>query len=108
MFHITNRWLGGTLTNFQTVERSVQRLKDLDSMFEDGTIERYSKKMRAMMRRERETLEREPGRPQEYEATAHGALHHRSGKENIAVREANRLRIPVIAASWTPTATRPH
>jgi small subunit ribosomal protein S2 len=44
MYYVTNRWMGGTLTNFQTIKRSIERLKKMETMFEDGTISRFPKK----------------------------------------------------------------
>ena len=52
MFHVTNRWLGGTLTNFQTIQGSIDRLKKLESMFEDGSINKFVKKEVVMLQRE--------------------------------------------------------
>ena len=51
-FHVTNRWMGGTLTNFQTIRKSIDRLKKLESMFEDGSVNRYQKKEILNLRRE--------------------------------------------------------
>merc|ERR1711879_480019 len=52
MFYVTHRWMGGTLTNFQTIKRSIDRLKHLEQMFEDGSISRYTKKEAVGMNRE--------------------------------------------------------
>lgn len=97
MHHVTNRWLGGMLTNFTTIQNSVRRLKELDQQFSDGTIERHSKKMRAALGRERESLEKNLGglKGMDYLPTALFIID--PSKEHIAVREANRLRIPIIA-----------
>jgi small subunit ribosomal protein S2 len=97
MYHISNRWLGGMLTNFTTIQNSVKRLKELDAQFKDGTIERHSKKMRAALGREREALDKNLGgiKTMDYLPTAMFIID--PSKEHIAVREANRLRIPIIA-----------
>ena len=60
-FHVTNRWLGGTLTNFRTVKGSIDRLKSLEKMAEDGTFERLAKKEVLMKMRERDKLEKALG-----------------------------------------------
>ena len=52
MFYVVNRWLGGTLTNFQTIKKSISRLKDIDRMVEDGSINRYTKKEALKMEKE--------------------------------------------------------
>ena len=56
-FHVTNRWMGGTLTNFVTIQKSVDRLKKLEAMFGDGTINRYQKKEILLLEREMKKLE---------------------------------------------------
>ncbi|HEY0839769.1 MAG TPA: 30S ribosomal protein S2, partial [Vulgatibacter sp.] len=60
-FHVTNRWLGGTLTNFKTVKQGIDRLKTLEKMAEDGTYDKLPKKEVALLEREREKLERNIG-----------------------------------------------
>ena len=61
MFYVVNRWLGGTLTNFQTIGQSIARLKELESMKEDGSINRYTKKEALKMDKERVKLEKNLG-----------------------------------------------
>ncbi|HHJ11625.1 MAG TPA: 30S ribosomal protein S2, partial [Chromatiales bacterium] len=61
MPYVNHRWLGGMLTNFKTVRQSIQRLKDLEKMEEDGTLERLSKKEVLHLRREKDKLERSLG-----------------------------------------------
>src|SRR5574341_1928553 len=61
MFHVTNRWLGGTLTNFKTVKQGIDRLKAIEKMAQDGTYERLRKKEGAGLEREREKLEKNLG-----------------------------------------------
>lgn len=95
-FYVTNRWLGGTLTNFRTVRQSIRELKQLQELETSGEIDRYSKKEGVMFRKRREKLEKNlagiqdlPGLPSVLFVTS-------AKSEGIAVREANRLRIPCI------------
>jgi len=97
MYFVTNRWLGGMLTNFATVSKSVARLKQLDREFTDGTINRFSKKMQAAMSRERERLEKNLGGIKNMDSLPTAIFVIDPQKEDIAVAEANRLRIPVVA-----------
>ena len=57
-FHITNRWLGGTLTNFRTIKTSIDRLKELDRMAVDGSFDKFTKKEALMLARQRDKLEK--------------------------------------------------
>jgi small subunit ribosomal protein S2 len=97
MYYVNQRWLGGMLTNFKTIKQRIDRLKELDSMVEDGSINRFPKKEILQLMREREKLEKNLGGIKEMTRLP-GALYvvdtHR---ENIAVAEANRLGIPVVA-----------
>jgi small subunit ribosomal protein S2 len=97
MYFVTNRWLGGMLTNFTTVSKSVARLKQLDREFEDGSINRLSKKMQAALQKERERLERNLGGIKNMNTLPTALFVIDPQKEAIAVAEANRLRIPVVA-----------
>ena len=97
MYFVTNRWLGGMLTNFTTVSKSVARLKQLDREFEDGSINRLSKKMQAALQKERERLERNLGGIKNMDTLPTALFVIDPQKEAIAVAEANRLRIPVVA-----------
>ena len=95
-FYVNERWLGGTLTNFVTVKKSIKHLKNLEKMASDGTYEKLVKKEVLKLEREREKLERILGGIKEMN-TLPGALFVVDvKKEAIAVREANRLNIPVI------------
>jgi len=96
MYYINNRWLGGLLTNFQTVRKSVQRLIQLDKMFTDGTIEQYSKKEQAMLGRERASLEKNLGGIKNMDRLPDIIFVVDPSKENIAVQEAKKLRIPIV------------
>ena len=97
MFHVVNRWLGGTMTNFQTIRKNIARLKELEDMKKDGTINRYTKKEILKMEKEIVKLEKTIGGIKNMSELP-GAIFvvdPRRGK--IAVREARKLGIPVIA-----------
>jgi len=96
-FYVVNRWLGGTLTNFQTIEKSIEKLKELDKMSRDGTYAKYTKKEVMRFERERERLEYNVGGIREMEDLPGAMFIVDPHKEEIAVREANRLDIPVVA-----------
>jgi small subunit ribosomal protein S2 len=97
MFFVTNRWLGGTLTNFKTVKQGIERLKTIDKMKSDGTYERLPKKEVAALEREREKLEKNLGGIKEMSRLPAAVFVIDTKKEHIAVHEANRLGIPVVA-----------
>ncbi|HWV39417.1 MAG TPA: 30S ribosomal protein S2 [Vulgatibacter sp.] len=96
-FHVTNRWLGGTLTNFKTVKQGIDRLKTLEKMAEDGTLERLPKKEVAVLLREQEKLERNLGGVKELQRLPALLFVIDPKKEHLAIHEANRLGIPVVA-----------
>ncbi len=96
-FYITERWLGGTLTNWKTIRSSIEKLRNFDRMASDGTFNKLSKKEVRVIEREREKLEKSIGGIKDM-PTLPGALFIiDSGKEAIAVNEAKILGIPVIA-----------
>ncbi len=97
MFHVTNRWLGGTLTNFKTVKQGIDRLKAIEKMAQDGTYERLPKKEVASLERERGKLEKNLGGIKEMSRLPAAVFVIDTKKEYIAVHEANRLGIPVVA-----------
>ncbi len=97
MFFVTNRWLGGTLTNFKTVKQGIERLKTIDKMKADGTYERLPKKEVASLEREREKLEKNLGGIKDLARLPSAVFVIDTKKEHIAVHEANRLGIPVVA-----------
>ena len=97
MFFVTNRWLGGTLTNFKTVKQGIERLKTIEKMSQDGTYERLPKKEIASLEREREKLEKNLGGVKELTRLPAALFIIDTKKEHIAVHEANRLGIPVVA-----------
>jgi small subunit ribosomal protein S2 len=96
MPYVSQRWLGGMLTNFKTVRQSVKRLKDLETMQEDGSFERISKREALGLRREAEKLNRSLGGIREMEYLPDALFVIDVGYENIAVNEAKKLGIPVI------------
>ncbi|HEY3486903.1 MAG TPA: 30S ribosomal protein S2 [Gammaproteobacteria bacterium] len=97
MPYVNHRWLGGMLTNFNTVKQSIQRLKDLEAMIADGSIERLSKKEALGLRRELEKLERSLGGIKNMDRLPDVLFIIDVGHEKIAVREASKLGIPVVA-----------
>lgn len=94
---VNNRWLGGTLTNFRTVSASIAKLKELRQAEVDGTIEKLTKKEALLLRREREKLEQTLGGIADMSRLPDALFVIDTNKEHIAVREANRLGIPVVA-----------
>jgi len=96
MPYVNHRWLGGMLTNFKTVKQSIKRLKDLEAMAEDGTLNRLSKKEALMLTREREKLERSLGGIKDMNGLPDALFVIDVGHEKIAVAEAKKLGIPVV------------
>lgn len=96
-FYVNERWLGGMLTNFKTIQTRVARLKELEKMFEDGTTDQYPKKEVILMRRELEKLEKNLGGIKDMKKLPGAVFIIDSKKEEIAVAEARKLHIPVIA-----------
>ena len=94
---VCHRWLGGMLTNFKTVKQSIKRLKDLEQMGEDGTFEQLGKKEVLGLRREMQKLERSLGGIKDMASLPDALVVIDVGHENIAVREARKLGIPVVA-----------
>src|SRR5690606_13761289 len=98
---VTERWLGGMLTNFATIRRQIRRLKDLERGMEEGSYEFYTKKEQLLLERERQKLEKYLAGVRDM-ARLPGALYVVDAKkEHIAVKEANKLGIPVIAIADT-------
>ena len=96
MPYVDHRWLGGMLTNFQTIKKSILRLKDIEKMVEDGSIERFSKKEALMMDRERIKLDKSLGGIKDMRGIPDVMFVIDVGYESIAVKEANKLGIPVV------------
>jgi small subunit ribosomal protein S2 len=100
-FYVTERWLGGMLTNFATIKKQIRRLRELERGQEEGAFDFYTKKERLMLDRERERLEKYLSGVKDM-ARLPGALFVvDSKKERIAVQEANKLGIPVLAIADT-------
>ncbi len=97
VFYVNNRWLGGLLTNFQTVKKSVERLKSLEKMGEDGTFDLLTKKEVASLNKEKEKLLKDLRGIKEMKQHPQAVFIVDTQKEDNAVREANRLKIPVVA-----------
>ena len=98
MHFVNNRWLGGMLTNFKTIEKRIARLEELDNMEEDGTFEVLPKKEVAKLRLEREKLEKNLGGIRNMDVEKIGAMFVVDPrKEKNAIAEAKILGIPVIA-----------
>ena len=94
--YVDYRWLGGMLTNFKTVKQSIKRLKEMDAMVADGSIERLSKKEQLHFQREREKLERSLGGIKEMGAIPDALFVIDVGFHKIAVTEARTLGIPIV------------
>ncbi len=98
MPYVDHRWLGGMLTNFKTIKKSINRLKELEAMKEDGTLyQRFNKKEALGMEREMEKLERSLGGIKDMKGTPDALFVLDVGYEKNAVMEAKKLGIPVVA-----------
>jgi len=97
MPHMVDRWLGGTMTNFQTIRKSIRRMEEIERMDRDGTLDKLKKKEKLMRLREHEKLEDTLGGIRDM-ANLPGAIYIVDvQREDIAVSEANNLGIPIIA-----------
>jgi small subunit ribosomal protein S2 len=101
MFYVVNRWLGGTLTNFQTIRKSIARLKELDVMKSDGSINRYTKKEVLKMEKELAKLEKNLGGIKDMDELPGAVFIVDPKREHIAVKEVKKMGIPVIAITDT-------
>ncbi|MBW2345494.1 MAG: 30S ribosomal protein S2 [Deltaproteobacteria bacterium] len=97
MFYVVNRWLGGTMTNFQTIRKSIARLKELEAMKSDGSINRYTKKEILQMEKELFKLEKNLGGIKNMDELPGAVFVVDPKREKIAVQEARKLGIPVVA-----------
>jgi small subunit ribosomal protein S2 len=97
MPYVSQRWLGGTLTNFKTIKGSIKRLIEMEKSVEDGTINRMTKKEQLGIRREIEKLTRSLGGIKEMQSLPDCLFVIDVGYEKIAVSEARKLGIPVVA-----------
>lgn len=103
MYYINHRWLGGTLTNWDTIQKRIKRLKQLKKMEEDGTFERLPKKEVAVLTKQREKLEKFLGGIEDMSGLPDVLFIVDPHKEQIAVKEAKKLNIPVVAMVDTNT-----
>ena len=94
---VDQRWLGGMLTNFKTIKQSTKRLKDMETMTEDGSLEKIGKKEALMMQRELAKLQKSIGGIKEMNTLPDALFVIDVGYHKIAITEANKLGIPVIA-----------
>jgi len=97
MFYVHQRWLGGTLTNWATLQKSIKRLKDLKAMVEDGRMAQLSKKEAARLERELKHLQQNLEGVENMVSPPDAVFVIDSNTEEIAVREARRMGIPVVA-----------
>lgn len=96
-FYVTERWLGGMLTNFNTIKQSVKKLKDIERMKEDGELAKFKKKERARIEHEAEKLEKVLGGIKDMNVLPGLVVVVDAKKEKIAVAEASKLGIPIVA-----------
>ncbi len=94
--YVNHRWLGGMLTNFKTVRQSIKRLREIETMFAEGTVERLTKKEGIMLKRELEKLERSLGGIKDMPALPDVIFVIDVGHEKNAIAEARKMGIPVI------------
>lgn len=97
MYYVNNRWLGGMLTNFSTIKKSLLRLKKLEKMEVDGTFENLTKKEIAAIQKEKAKLEKNLGGIKEMKELPGAIFIIDTHKEQIAVTEARRMGIPIVA-----------
>ena len=97
MFYVNHRWLGGTLTNFRTIKKNVERLKKIEKMKEDGTFEALPKKEVLGLEKERDKMQKTLGGIKNMGKLPGGLFIVDPRKEGIAVREARKLGIPIVA-----------
>ncbi|MDP4103863.1 MAG: 30S ribosomal protein S2 [Bacillota bacterium] len=96
MYYVNHRWLGGTLTNFETIQKRIGRLKDIERMAEDGTFEVLPKKEVVQLKKEHERLEKFLGGIKDMKQLPDALFIVDPRKERIAVAEAHKLNIPIV------------
>ena len=101
---VTNRWMGGTLTNFVTIQKSIERLKKLEAMFADGSINRYQKKEILSFQRELDKLNLTLGGIKDMDSLPQLVFIIDPHREEIAVKECRKLGIPIVAVTDTNCA----
>jgi small subunit ribosomal protein S2 len=97
MYFVNQRWLGGTLTNFETIQKRITRLKDIERMSEDGTFEVLPKKEVVQLKKQQERLEKFLGGIKDMKRVPDALFIIDPRKERIAVAEAKKLNIPIVA-----------
>ncbi len=97
MHYVNIRWLGGLLTNFSTIRKSIQRLKDIEKMREDGTLQKFVKKEIVHLEKEAALLKRNLSGIVQMENLPDAVIIVDTNKESTAVKEARRLNIPIVA-----------
>jgi small subunit ribosomal protein S2 len=97
MFYVNHRWLGGTLTNWATLQKSIKRLKMLKAMVEDGRMDQLSKKEAARLKREMDHLQQNLGGMENMTSLPDAMFVIDSNAEEIGVREARRMGVPVVS-----------
>ncbi|MGH8015146.1 MAG: 30S ribosomal protein S2 [Candidatus Zixiibacteriota bacterium] len=95
-FYVTERWLGGMLTNFDTIKQSIKKLKNIEKMKEDGSYEQFTKKERAAFDKEADRLQKVLGGIKEMNVLPGLVIVVDAKKESIAVAEAHKLGIPIV------------
>lgn len=100
-YYVTNRWMGGTLTNFATIQKSIERMKKLETMFADGSVNRYQKKEVLTLQRELDKLRLVLGGIKDMDRLPQLAFIIDPQRESISVKECRKLGIPIVAVTDT-------